>query len=108
MERLAPAEPLLGTCIEELEALNRGARIYILDLNTFAADKDYPVCIAEERFVVDAKLGIAYLRIGEHDPKLAHKPAYYSVHHKYGTHSPPWFVAQVTNSPFQRIWARAL
>ena len=73
----------------------RGLKMFILDLNVFAEQAGYPTCTSEEKFVVDAKLGIVYLRIGEHHPDLPNKPDYYSVHHKFGTHAAPWYVAQV-------------
>ena len=84
---LAGLTAIMDTC--------RGMKIHVLDLNIFADNHGYPECHPEQLYVVDARLGIVYLRIGEHDPLLPNKPDYYSVHHQYGTHSMPWYTAEV-------------
>ncbi|KAK9805794.1 hypothetical protein WJX73_000215 [Symbiochloris irregularis] len=77
----------------ELDVCNN-MKIYILDIADFAEEKGYPKCHLNETVAVDANLGIAYLRIGEHDPELPNKPLYYSVHSKFGTHAAPWHLAE--------------
>lgn len=73
----------------------RGMRIHILDLNKIAAERGFPQCVAEDKVVVDARLGVPYLQIDEHHPDLrSRRPAYYSVHHQYGMNSSPWLFAQ--------------
>ena len=75
----------------------RGMKIHILDLNSFADAYSYPRCEAEQLVVADAGIGTVYLNVGEHQPELnaKHNESFRSVHHKFGTHSAPWLLAQV-------------
>ena len=44
--------------------------------------------------MVNAHTGIVYLPEGEFEPSLD-KPDWWATHHKYGTHSAPWYLAEV-------------
>ena len=62
--------------------------IYILDLASFAHTHGYPVCDLN-KVVVDPTTGVVYLK--EKDTGIHNKTS-----HKFGTHSAPWYLRQVS------------
>lgn len=62
--------------------------IYILDLASFAATHDYPICDLN-KVVVNPTTGVVYLR--ERDTGIQDKAS-----HEFGTHSAPWYLKNVS------------
>ena len=74
--------------------------IYILDLASFAHTHGYPVCNLN-KVVVNPTTGVVYLK--DKDTGIQTK-----VSHKFGTHSAPWYLEQVSIQSFASVFCKRI